>query len=204
MSQYVSTASGGSRAAAQRMGASRMAGARLVEFLSGATANGTREALRSLNLEILAGRPIEEVFLGLMEYVFQGQDGGTVDEGVARDAFIETIAELAENGITDLDGLTVDQMQTIFELYAAHAIEARLCNDIGAKTIMLPSDPADAATVQGQILDFVRRAVSDALTAARTAMQALTPGAVLGFVTRVYEQAFAILQTLGEAEAESS
>jgi hypothetical protein len=204
MSQYVSTAAGGSRAAAQRMGASRAAGGRLLGFLSGASANGPRETLRALNLESLAGRPIEEIFLGLMDYVCQGQDGGTVDEGIAREAFIETITELAENGITDIDGLTADQMQTIFELYAAHAIEARLCNDIGTKAIILPSDPSEAANVQVQLLDFVRRSVADALGAARPDMQALTPDRVLGFVTRVYEQAFGILQTLGEAEAESS
>jgi len=204
VSQYVSTAAGGSRAAAQRMGASRAAGARLLNFLSGATVNGPREALRALNLQSLAGRPIEEVFLGLMDYVCQGQDGGTVDEGIAREAFIETITELAENGITDIDALTADQMQTIFELYAAHAIEARLCNDIGTKSITLPSDPSDAATVQEQLLDFIRGSVSDALTRAQINMQALTPATVLGIVTGVYEQAFSILQTMGDAEAESS
>ena len=30
-----------------------------------------------------------------MDYVCQGQDGGTVDEGIAREAFIKTITELA-------------------------------------------------------------------------------------------------------------
>jgi hypothetical protein len=34
-------------------------------------------------------------------------------------------------------------------------------------------------------------------------MLALTPQRVSGFVTRVYEQAFGILQTLAEAEAEA-
>ncbi len=204
VSQYVSTAAGGSRTAAQRMGASRAAGARLLNFLSNATVSGPREALRALNLQSLAGRPIEEVFLGLMDYVCQGQDGGTVDEGIAREAFIETITELAENGITDIDALTADQMQTIFELYAAHAIEARLCNDIGTKAIILPSDPAEAVTVQAQLLDFVRGSVADALTRAQINMQALTPDTVFRIVTSVYEQAFSILQTMGEVEAESS
>jgi len=202
VSNYVSTASGGSRAAAQRMGASRIASSGLVRFLSDAVANGPREALRTLNLDNLAGRPIEEVFLGLADYVCP--DGGTIDEGIARDAFIETIAELAENGITNIDGLTADQMQTIFELYATHAIEARLCNDIGAKSIIMPANASAAARVQIQLLDFVRRGVSDALTMARTAMQALTPDRVLGFVTGIYEQAFAILQTLGDTEAEAT
>ncbi|MBV9877724.1 MAG: hypothetical protein JO025_23560 [Verrucomicrobia bacterium] len=199
VSNYVSTSSGGSRSAAHRMGASRTAGARLLGFLSGASANGTREALRALNLESLAGRPIEEVFLGLADYICP--DGGTIDEGIAREAFIETIAELAENGITDIDGLNADQIQTIFELYATHAIEARLCNDIGTKAITLPADPAAAQRVQAQLLDFIRRGVSDALTFARTTMQTLTADRVLAFVTGVYEQAFSILQTLGDAEA---
>jgi hypothetical protein len=201
LSHYVSTSSGGSGTAAQRMGSSRTAGAQLLGFLSGALANGPQEALRRLNLQGLAGQPIEEIFVGLIDYVCP--EGGSLDEGIAREAFIETIADLAENGVVSLDGLTADQMQTIFELYAAHAIEARLCNDIGAKAIALPADAARAATVQKQLLDFVRRSVSDAMTQARAAMLALTPETVSGFVTRIYESAFNILETLAEAEEDT-
>jgi hypothetical protein len=128
ISGYVSTSSGGSRSAAQRMGASRQASAHLATFLSGAMANGPREALRTLKLDALAGRPIEEIFLGLMDYVCP--EGGSIDDSIAREAFIETIADLAENGLTDFDTLTTDQLQTILELYATHAIEARLCSNV--------------------------------------------------------------------------
>jgi hypothetical protein len=201
LSHYVSTSSGGGGTAAQRMGSSRTAGAQLLGFLSGAVANGPQETLRGLNLQGLAGQPIEEIFVGLIDYVCP--EGGSLDEGIAREAFIETIADLAENGVVSLDGLTADQMQTIFELYAAHAIEARLCNDIGAKAIALPADAARAATVQKQLLDFVRRSVSDAMTQARAAMLALTPETVSRFVTDIYESAFNILETLAEAEADT-
>jgi hypothetical protein len=201
VSNYVSSASGGNRAAAQRMGASRTAGSRLLGFLSGAAANGPREALRALNLQTLAGRPIEEVFVGLVDYVCP--DGGTIDEGIAREAFIETIVDLAENGITDFDGLTAEQIQTIFELYVTHAIEARVCNDIGTKAVMLPADALIAANVQTQLFEFIRRSVADALSSAQTLIQAVTPDRALGFVTHIYEEAFSILQTLGDAEAES-
>lgn len=200
VSKYVSTAAGGSRAATQRMGASRAAGSKLLGFLSDVATRNPREALRTLNLENLAGRAIEEVFLGLADYVCP--DGGTIDEGIAREAFIETIAELAENGITNFDGLTVNQMQTIFELYATHAIEARLCNDIGTKALTLPSNPAAASRVQVQLFDFIRRGVADALTSARITLQSLTSDRVFGFVTQVYEQAFSIMQTMGEEEAQ--
>lgn len=181
------------------MGSSRGAGARLLGFLSDAANRGAIAALRALDLAALAGRPIEEIFLGISDYVCP--DGGSIDEGIAREAFIETIADLAEAGITDLDGLTTDQMQTVFELFASNAIEARLCNDIGMKAVVLPGDPREAALVQAQLGDFIRRGVSDALTAARDAVAALTPDRVLDLVGRIYEQAFGILQLMGDAEA---
>jgi len=199
VSQYVSSSTGGARGAAARMGSARSAGSRLLGFLSDAAARGAAEALRSLNLEALAGRPIEEIFLGLSDYVCP--DGGSIDEGIAREAFIETIADLAGAGITDLDGLTTDQMQTVFELYATNAIEARLCNDIGTKAVTLPSDVREASRVQAQLHDFILRGVADALTAARATAAALTPDRALGFVAHIYEQAFGILQIMGDAEA---
>ncbi|MGE0753516.1 MAG: Qat anti-phage system associated protein QatB, partial [Variibacter sp.] len=202
VSHYVGSSAGGARTAAARMGSARGAGSRLLGFLSDAVARGATEALRALNLGALAGRPIEEIFLGLADYVCP--DGGSIDEGIAREAFIETITDLAGAGITDLDGLTADQMQTVFELYATNAIEARLCNDIGAKTITLPSDSREAARVQAQLNDFIRRGVADALTVARAAAAALTPDRVLQFVGRIYEQAFGILQIMGDAEAEGT
>lgn len=202
VSHYVGSSTGGARGAAARMGSARRAGSRLLGFLSDAATRGAAEALRTLNLGALAGRPIEEIFLGLSDYVCP--DGGSIDEGIAREAFIETIADLAGAGVTDLDGITADQMQTVFELYATNAIEARLCNDIGTKAVILPSDAREASRVQAQLHDFIQRGVADALTAARAAVAALTPERVLGFVGRIYEQAFGILQIMGDAEAEAA
>ncbi len=200
VSHYVSKASGGSRAAAMRMGASREAGSRILGFLSNTVDRGAREALRVLDLENLAGLPIEQVFIGLADYICP--DSGTVDDGIARDAFIETIADLAGEGVTDLDSLTSEQMQTVFEIYATNSIEGRLCNDIGGKLITLPSDIREAEQVQVQLHDFIRRGVADALSSANTDAQAMTPDRVLGFVGNIYEQAFEILLIMGDAEAE--
>ena len=198
VSHYVSSSTGGARTAAARMGSSRGAGGRLLGFLSEVATRGADAALRTLDLGVLAGRPIEEIFLGLVDYVCP--DGGSVDEGIAREAFVETIADLAGAGITDLDGLTAEQMQTVFELYATNAIEARLCNDIGSRTITFPSDSRAAARVQAQLHDFIRRGVADALATADVAATALTPETVLGFVEGIYEEAFAILEIMGDAE----
>ena len=54
------------------------------------------------------GVPIEEVFAGLADYICP--EGGSIDEGIARDAFVETIADLAGAGITDIDALTSGQI----------------------------------------------------------------------------------------------
>ena len=182
------------------MGASRSSGAQLLGFLADVQARGATEALRHLDLEGLAGRPIEEVFLGLADHICP--NAGTVDEGIAREAFIETIVDLSTVGVTDLDALSADQMQTVFELYATHAIEARLCNDIGTKLITAPSDPQVALRVQGQLRDFIRNGVGDALTAARAETPNLTHERVHAFVGTVYESAFGILKALGDAEAD--
>jgi hypothetical protein len=180
------------------MGSSRGAGAGLVNFLNDAARLGAVQALRALNLDGLAGRPIEEIFAGLADYICP--EGGSIDEGIARDAFIETIADLASAGITNVDGLTPAQIQTVFELYATHAIEARICNDIGTKVVMLPADPRAAARVEAQLRDFIRRGVSDAVNASGVNIQSLSAAVVKGFVTQVYEAAFDILQTMGDEE----
>ena len=200
LSNYVSKSTGGSRQAAQRMGSSRAAGARLLGFLADAQARGVREALRELNLESLAGRPIAEIFIGLADHICPGT--GTVDEGIARDAYIETIVELASEGLTDLSTFTPEQMQTVFELYATHAIEARILNDIGTKAVMMPASAQAAHRVEQQLRDVIRGGVSDALVREREKSPNPNSERVHAFVDAVYESAFSILQALGEAEAD--
>jgi len=58
--------------------------------------------------------------------------------------------------LTDLTTFTPDQMQTVFELYATHAIEARICNDIGTKAVTMPADAQAAHRVEQQLRDFIR------------------------------------------------
>lgn len=198
---YVATTTAGSRTAARRMASSRGTSARLATFLGNVSSGGAREALRLFNLESLAGRPIEEIFSALSDYLCP--EGGSVDDGIARDAFIETIADLATAGIADLDALTPAQMQTVFELYATHAIEARICNDIGSKSITLPADITEVGRIQAVLTDFIQRAVSDAVTRAQIDFQKLPPDRLQGIVDAIYESSFDILQTMGEGEAEA-
>lgn len=201
ISHYIRTSSGGARRAARRMGSSRKSAGRLIGFLSDASIRGEDEALQSLNLEDLAGLPISDVFLGMVDYICP--DGGSIDEGIARNAFIETMAELAEIGEVNLDALNQEQTKTVLELYISHTIEFRLYNDIATKIIRVPSDVRRALTVQKQINDFIRRGVADALTDANDKMRQLTKDNLNEFVNRVYEDTFTILLSLSKLEGEA-
>lgn len=181
------------------MGASRGAGTNLFRFLSDVQSRGADEALHALNLSGLAGRPIQEIFLELVDYICP--DGGTLDEAIAREAFIETIVELADLGVTDLDALAPDQLMSVFELYVTNAIEGRLCNDIALKLIQVPTNVDAANNVQDQLHDFIQRGVADALANVSLENQDLTPNRVLEVVTSIYECSFTVLKAMGDQEA---
>lgn len=198
-SRYVSNSSGGARTAAQRMGASHAAGERLVGFLSSARNQGVNQALRDRNLGHLAGKPITEVFIGLIDYICPNE--GSIDAGISRDAFVETIAELAANGFNNLDNMTLEQMLTVFEIYATKTIEGRLCNDLQLKTIVLPGSVLEIEQIEMQIHDFIKGAVSDAIANTQNAAISLSPDNASAFVTTIYEEAFSILKNLGDQEA---
>ena len=200
ISSYVSKSNGGSRNAAKRLGSSRSATTNLLNFFSSVQKQGSAATLQALNLGDLVGKSVEEIFLGLSDYVCP--DGGNVDEGIARSAFIETIAELAESGITDIDSLTPDQMQSVLEIFATHAIEERLCNDIGTKICIAAENLQSFEKVQAQLHDFINRSVSDAFTKANINIKSMTPDKTQGLIDNVYGSAYGILQTMADEEAE--
>lgn len=201
ISSYVSKSSGGPRTAAKKMGSSQRTTAGLVDFLNTVRTQGAEVALTSYNLGNLVGQSIEDIFLGLMDYICPA--GGNVDEGIARNAFIETIADLAVEGVMDLNGLTEEQLRLIVEIYATHAIEARLCNDIGTKICIAPDNIALVERAQEQLHDFIRRGVADALNTMQSNFTNLTATDTAKFVDEIYIESFTMLQTLGEIESDA-
>lgn len=200
ISEYITRSSGGTTNAARRLGSSRKASSKLLGFLSDVADRGLPEVLRSLNLEELAGKPIDELFLGLADYICP--EGGGVDEGIARESFISTIAELAAEGEIDFNNLNVDQIQTVFELYATRSIEDRIYNDIGINGIALPENEEAVEKVWEQVHEFIKNGVADALTEARDSLENLTPKNVVGYVDKVYERSFGFLVALSNSENE--
>jgi len=195
---YIGSSSGGAKQAARKLGTSRRVAGRLVSFLSSAIQSGAAAALHALNLDKLTGHSIEEVFTALAGSIVPAE--GTVDAGIARDAIIETAGELADSGITDLNKITFDQLLTILEIYTSRTIFDKLCNEIGSNSITLPKDIHQVEKIQVQLLDFIRRAVSDAIARETPGSKTLSQQQINGFVNTVYEQAHEILRQISEEE----
>jgi hypothetical protein len=182
------------------MGSSRGAAARIAGFLGDVSARGLQAALATFNLSGLAGRPAADILSALVEHFCP--EGGSIDEGIARDAFMETVIDLANAGVTDMANLTADQMQTVLELYVAHTIEDRIYNDIGTKGIELPADISAAETVRDQLHDFILGGVADAFSEAAIDFAAINTASISQTIDRIYEAAFDILEAIGEEEAQ--
>ena len=196
---YVRTAAGGSRTAAARMAPSTRAAGRLASFFSSTRTEGAIAALRRFDLDALAGRPVVEVLAALTDFICP--EGGNLDDSIARDAFIETLVELADGEPIEFEALTTDQMVVVLESFVSRSIVDRIVNDIGLRAIELPADILAVERIQQQLTDFVRGAVGDALT--RTgASGALDGGDIDRLMQQVYVTAFDLLEVMADGAAQ--
>ena len=173
------------------MGASRVAAGRMLSVFREFQRDGIDETLRRHNLENLVGRPAVEVFLGLTDVICQ--DGGSIDEGIARDAWLETIVDLDQLGIENLDGLSSEQLQEVFLTFAAHAVETRLFQDVGTNGFRMATDLSAIEAVEAQLHDYIRRAMRDAFSSDLTDLPNLSDQYISSIVDETYQNAWDIL-----------
>lgn len=195
---YVRHGSGGSRNATRRMGASRAAARNVLGVFRNLRRDGVTATLQGLNLGALAGRPLADVFLGLTDFICR--DGGTVDEGIARDAWLETIAEIEALALPAADALTQEQMTEAFLAFIAHSIEGRLFQDIGANGFKNAADLDAVDAFERQLRRYIRGAVRDSFSGDLTNPASLTDDQIRSVVDRTYQDAWELFQTWGDAE----
>jgi len=179
------------------MGASRAVGARLLGVVRDVRRFGADEALRRLNLHGMAGRPAAEVFLSMLEFLCP--PGGTVDEAIARQAMLEAVGDLVEEGVGAFDAMTPDQMQTIFLDFVARAIENRVMADLGTRAITLPDSAAAVEAMQRQLHDFVAGCTSLQLAQRLVGVDQMDDRGVMRVVDEIYEAAFDLILAAAEA-----
>lgn len=198
VSDYVRSGTRGGANAMRRMGASRAAASNVLGVLRGFQRDGVETTLRRLNFAGLVGRSAEEILVGLTDVICQ--DGGSIDEGIARDAWLETVAELDHLGIADLNDLTTDQVREIFLAVVGHAIEMRLFQDIGANGLRMSADLAAIEAFENQFRDYIRRSVRDSFASDLGQLANLTDQQIRAIVDRTYREAWELLDAWGDLE----
>jgi ABC-type amino acid transport substrate-binding protein len=146
----------------------------------------------------LAGAPAQDVFVALTDALCP--PGGTIDEAIARDALLETIADLAAKGIGNFDELTQDDLQEIFIGVVSRSIEGRILNEVGTNSIKLSPDIAAVDRAQKMLHSFVVGCVRDRFQDSGESVSSLDSGQIDGFVSDLYAASFDLMQTMGEAE----
>ena len=180
------------------MGAARTAARGALGVFRGFQRDGTDATLRRFNLGNLVGRPVGDLFLGLTDLICP--NGGQIDEGMARDAWLETVGDLDDLGIDDTTTLSAGQMQEFFLAFVAHSIEARLFQDIGVNGLKIAADLAAIAAFEAEFRSYLRRSVRDSFSGDLTGLATLSDQEIATIVDQTYEEAWDLLGTLGDDE----
>lgn len=191
---YVNSSLGGSRNATSRLGAAKVSSERLLSLFNGISTRGLNSTLVEYGLGNLIGKTVNEIFIGIVDFVCP--DGGSIDEGIARSSFIETLAILDELEITDINEMNESQFLAFTETYISNVIQQRLINDIGNKSIKLPDNIDIVNTIQKQIGGFIQGAVSDAIAKLNIGITAITPEKTRNIVESIYETSYSILGSI--------
>ena len=195
---YVRTGTGGTGNAVRRMAPSQAAAGRALGVLRAVQRDGIRETLRRINLQNFSGRSVQEIFTGITEVVCH--DGGSIDEAIARDAWLETIAELDQFGIDNLDALTDEQVQELFLSFVAHSIGARLYQEIGVNGFKLSDDLDDIERFDEQFKEYIERAVRDSFSGDISTLSNMSDDDIGSVVDSTYLEAWELLQLLGDRQ----
>lgn len=197
LSHYIRGGTGGAAHAARRMGASRAAATRLLGVVRDVQQLGAAAALRTrIDIEGLAGRPASDVFMALLEVVCP--PGGAVDEAIARQAMLDTIAEHASAGVGTFDSMTSDQLNEFFLEVVARSIEGRVMADIGGRGISLPEDVSAVERAQLQLHDFVVGCTRGHLSSHLAKAERGSEAEIERVVTQIYESAFDLILAAAE------
>ena len=194
---YVRSGARGSANAVQRMGSSRAAASGALGVFRGFQRDGVADTLVRLNLGNLVGRSTNEVFVGLTDVICR--DGGPIDEGIARDAWLETCAELERFGIQDLDALTTDQVREIFLSFVTHAVETKLFQYIGVNGFRA-ADLNAIEAFEAQFRSYVERAMRDSFAADLSALSKMSDQQIRSIVDQTYRDAWELFETWGDQE----
>ena len=161
LSDYVKKGAGGSRTAAQRMGSSSQTATKIQGLVRDIQQSGVGKAFAKLGIKDLAGQTPDQALTALTNAICP--PGGTIDDGIPRYAWEQTLLDLAEQGTADITQLSPEQWNGLLPDFLARSIEARLLNDIGNESLKLPQTVEGINHAEAELHQMISGAVQDAV-----------------------------------------
>lgn len=191
------SATGGTGGATRRMGTSRSTAGGLAQFIGSLGTNGIRQTLHAFDLSSFENNSATDILFALSEIICP--PGGTIDEGIARDAIHEAIGELIQSGIIDLDIMNEAQRQELLINYITHSIRGRIINDIGHGTVKIPSNNEDVNRLEKSLVYFTKGQVRIAVERHFEEKSVFKQIELGRMIDNIYQESFALLGGLAEA-----
>ena len=195
-SHYVRNSLGGSSNATARLGAARTSAVRMFSVFNSIITRGVDETQRSFKLGDIIGKKASEALLMIGEFVCP--DGGSTDEGIARDSYIEAIIAMPELQEKNIEALSPPEFLAFTQHYMAKVIEDRLINDIGTKSFSLPDSVTQIDEIQQQLSGFISGAVSDAVAKLNIDISQIDSSQAKSIVDLIYKKSYDLLAGLEE------
>ncbi|OGI29902.1 MAG: hypothetical protein A2287_10555 [Candidatus Melainabacteria bacterium RIFOXYA12_FULL_32_12] len=200
---YVSSALGGSKKAAQRMKSSKIVSSNLVSLFSKIRENGLYKTFEYYDIKDFVDRPLKDALTKLIDIsCLKDIDGGNLDEDIARQAAVQTLQEITKEikNVEDFENFIKDEKQIniILEIFVAKSIKGRLVLDIGKNLISLPQKPEDLKKIETNLDYFIRNQVEKALNSIIGNQSIINNDQIQKTIDSIYQRSYKFLEEVGE------
>lgn len=195
LGQYVGSASGGSRTAAHRMAGPQRTASRILSFAQAVASAGTPEALKQFGLKDYQGKTVDEILPLLIDTLCL-DPGGSIDEGIARDALADAIADLSEQGLDMTNEFSEEQLRELFIGYVSNSIKDRVINDVGVNSLSVPNDTHAVQSIEATLSAVVSGCVRDAVGGPLSDFGSIGSQQLTNVIQEIYEAAYNLLGQL--------
>ena len=191
LGRYARESLGGQDGGAKRLRRGREAAVRLASTLHDIQTRGINAVLLELGLGSFVGRGAEEIAAALSDAVCPMSS--LVDDALVRDAFLDTITVLADEGIVDFESITDRQIERLLIVFTCNVIRARYLLDCARRAIERAPTDNGAGSLKSDIGAIIEDLVGARLDGTLSGGSSLGGEQLARAIESVYKQALGLL-----------
>ena len=197
ISNYIGQSLGGSKNATIRLGSSRGSTARLYRVLHTLSGSGGLQKIaRFLSLDTLKGLTASDFFIRLADFVCP--DGGSEDEGIARSAYYDVVADNPEIMQKPTESLSKEEIDSVLQKYMSKVVMQQVMNGIANKAISFTESLEKISHIEDVVEQFISQSVSDACAHVKQENITMTNERAREITDTIYHNVFEILEGTGD------